>query len=94
MGDIIDFRTRTKTSNDNIIFYKRKIWRVCFTAPDGSMTMDRNSSNADIRLEIWTDESVGKKLGIAHIQAQSEEDARWRLCDLISVQSIDSVEPC
>ena len=100
MGDVIDFKTREKlnkdSSNDNkVIFIKRnKLFRIFFTCPNASIHMDRNETNNDISLEMWTDRSknIVKKLGYAVVPASDEPTAIYRLNTLIAFASVDQVE--
>ena len=106
MGDVIDFKTKRVIHRDKIkvesnvipidpIFTElinEHVYIVYFTAPNGSLSMDRNDSNLDISMEMWTDKSNGQKLGIAHVVAHNEKHAAARLISMINVKSIDKVE--
>jgi len=108
LGDVIDLKSRKVLHKEKIesnvipigpgtdLFLQdlayEHMYIVYFTAPNGALSMDRNDSNLDISMEMWTDKSNGSKLGIAHVTAHNEKHAAARLIGMINIQSIDKVE--
>jgi len=96
MGDVIDFKSRKVIQkHNNVHFLNRNgLFKIYFTCPDASIHMDRNESNMDIALEMWTEEvdGVRKKLGVAVVPGNDESTAIYRLNTLIAFASIDQVD--
>lgn len=99
MGDIIDFKSRKKVEYDdsNIIVLKRdRVFRVYFSCPGNSITMDRNENNTDIALSMWKESVSGNKvqLGVAIVPAEDIDEAIERLHSLVAFAEIDEVTEC
>ena len=96
MGEVIDFKSRKVIKkNNNVHFLNRQgLFKIYYTCPNASIYMDRNETNMDIKLEMWTEEvdGVAKKLGVAIVPANDESTAIYRLNTLISFASIDQVD--
>ena len=96
MGDIIDFKTRQKVEFDdsNIIMLTRdRTYRVYFSCPGNSITMDRNEDNTDISLSMWKEmvSGINVQLGVALVPAEDIDEAIERLHSLIAFAEIDEV---
>ena len=96
MGDVIDFKSRKVIKKkNNIHFLNRKgLFKIYFTCPDASIYMDRNETNMDIKLEMWTEviDDITKKLGVAIVPGNDESTAIYRLNTLIAFASVDQVD--
>lgn len=96
MGEVIDFKSRKVIQKDNNVHFLNRngLFKIYFTCPNASIHMDRNESNMDITLEMWTEEidGVAKKLGVAIVPGNDESTAIYRLNTLIAFASIDQVD--
>lgn len=96
MGNIIDFKTGKQIEFDdtNVVFLKRdRMFKISFTCPGNSITMDRNEDNTDISLSMWKEPVQGEtvQLGVAIVPAEDIDEAAERLNGLVAFAVIDEI---